>query len=427
VGAIRWLLRALGSGPGLAVILGALGAGLVLGTLPDILQKAVEGRGWPVLPVLIGAAAFGVVLLASAHLWLNRRDGVGIVLFMPPEPGVHWSHGRLAAMAGHARRRHQTCFTVDVDELQPSLPRQERRRFAQRVIEARLNEDAPGGVVSSPVTFYMVCALPDAFDLGRELKFQVHERVSVHAEEAVAEPDSVQRLEPGRASASDSDGGGAAPVIPRASVAQTSEEPGKTVFTAVRVDSRLRRPPRGRWARRVDDLLTFQQRTYGSVPEEYVHRTALIVHLTRNVGVIEDASEVASTGLVCAADGRHRGYVLDARDPWRDGAPCGAAMVVDGPVGHLPDRQALYEAAVARIAQRWLAFLDQRAMVTGRPAEGLLFCSAPGSIAFALGAVLGRDTSIVPHRGDLARKTRPDQDSATGSPGGDDRAREESR
>jgi hypothetical protein len=392
VGAIRWLVRALGSGPGLAVILGALGAGLALGTLPDIVQQTVKDRHWPVLPVLIGAAALGVVLLALAHLWLNRRDGVGIVLFMPPAPGMHWSHGRLAAMVGHARRRHQNCFTVDVDELLPNLREQiERRRFAQRVIEARLNEDAPGGVVSAPVTFYVVCALADAFNLGHELKFQVHERVAVHAEES--------------------------PLISRAAVGQTSEEPGKTIFTAVRVDSRLRRPPRGRLARRVDGLLTFDERIFDAVPERYAHRAALIVHLTRNVGVVEDACAVAGTGLVCVGD-RHRGYVLDAADPWRDGDPCGAALVVGGPAEHLPDRQAMYEAVVARVVREWGDFLGRRQVDTGRPAEGLLFCSAPGSVAFALGAVIGRSTSFVPHRADLARKSRPAPSSVDGHDGG---------
>lgn len=380
VGAFRWLVRSLGSGPGLAVIVGALGAGLALGTLPNILQEIAHNRHWPVVPVLAAGAVVGVALLASARLWLNRRDGVGIVLFMPPVLGLDWSRERLAAMAGHARRRHQTCFTVDVDELHPSLRGTERRKFALRVIQARLNEDAPGGVVSSPVAFYVVCTLSDAFELGRELRFQVHERVGVHAEEGI-------------------------PVIAHASVGQTSEQPGKTVFTAVRVDSRLRRAPKGRWAREAKELLEFEKREF-DVPVEYAHRTALIVQLTPNVGMVEDSCEVAHTGLV-SKNGRHRGYLLDDGDPWMDGDPCGIALVVTGSVGHMDDRQKLYEAVVALIAQKWLALLNRRTAETGRQVEGLLFCSAQASIAFALGAVLGRSTSIVPHRMDLAGRTRP--------------------
>lgn len=376
----RWLRRTFGTGPGLAAIIGALGAGLALGTLPNLLEKFADSMKWPTAAVLAGGAAVGVAALALAHLALNRRDGVGIVLFVPPAPGLGWSTERLEAMKGHARRRHHAAFSVNIEELQGNAVGRERRELVRRVVQARLNEDAPNGIVSAPVTFYAVVSLPDAYHLGRELKFQVHERVEAHASD-----------EPG---------------IRQGSVAQTSEEPGKTIFTAVRVDSRLRKPL-SRWrTRKAERLLEFEE-IHGSDAEGSAHRVALILELTPNTAMVTDARAVADTGTVCHDDGTHRGYVLDDRDIWRDGAPCGTLLVVRCPAGSLPDDRTSYEVAVAAIAQRWLALLGKISEREGRAAEGLLFCSAPASVVFALGAVIGRRTRIAAFRNDLPGRPRP--------------------
>jgi hypothetical protein len=343
---------------------------------------------WPLAPALAVGAVVGVVLLALAHVWLNRRDGVGIVLFLPPAPGVEWSTERLEAMRGHARKRHHAAFTVNIDELSPRLAGgRVRRELVRRVVQARLNEDAPDGVVSAPVTFYIVCSLPDAFYLGHELKFQVHEHVAVHASDE--------------------------PLLLRGAVGQTSEEPGKTIFTAVRVDSRLRKALSRRQTRRVERLISVEERSETVAPE-YAHRAALIVQLTPNVGMVVDASAVAQTGQV-GHTGGHRGYVLDERDPWSDGAPCGSLLIVRSFSGFLPDDRSCYEAVVAEIARRWLALMDRCSDQAGRTAEGVLFCSAPAGIAFALGAVVGRGTTVAAYRTDFAGSIRPPAVSGEGN------------
>ncbi|GAA0544012.1 hypothetical protein [Actinomadura livida] len=377
----RWLRRTFATGPGLATIIGAAGAGLALGTLPNLLEKFAGYMKWPPTSVLAAGAVIGVLALALAHLALHRRDGVGIVLFVPPAPRLNWSRERLEAMKGHAKQRHHAAFTVDVEEVFPDAKAgRERRELARRIVQARLNEDAPHGVVSAPVTFYAVVSLPDAYQLGRELKFQVHERVEAHASDA--------------------------PTIRQGSVAQTSEEAGKTIFTAVRVDSRLRKPLSRRHARRVRRLLSFEELPGGTAAGS-AHRAALVLELTPNTAMVTDPCAVASTGLVRHEDGTHRGYVMDEKDPWLDGTACGSLLVVRCPAGALPDERTDYEVAVTEISQRWLALLEEVSQREGRAAEGVLFCSAPASVAFGLGAVIGRRTRIITFRNDLPGRTRP--------------------
>lgn len=391
---LRWLGGWLASRQSWVILLGAIGTALSLGAVPDLVLAFAKWVSLPEWVVLSVAAVSGVGLLTTAYVWLKARDGVGIVLFLPPRPNAHWSRERLDAMAAHALQNHQTTFRIDIDDLYPDLREgPDRLRLAQKLIQARLNEELGpgGGVGSTKVTFYLTSTLPDAFELGKQLKFQVHDHMRIHGEDGLPE---------GPAEAQ-----GAGRIL----VAQTSEELGKTLFTAIHVDSRLYQAPRGTRAARVADLLQFSERE-NSPADGAAGTLALIADLTHNPGMRGTAWRVASTGRV-APEGRHLGYVLDRRDPWADGTPCSAALVVTGPNDHLPDDQAAYEGVAAAVIARWRAFIKEHQRDGG--VEFLLFLAAPVSVAFALGATIGHYTRIVPHRGDLAGRTKEDPDAVT--------------
>ncbi|MER5182592.1 hypothetical protein ABT009_30285 [Streptomyces sp. NPDC002896] len=416
----RWfgrLWKFLKSGDGRAVVFASLGGALALGLLPDLVQ-AVPGVGssvwWMVLCLVVG-----VLVLAFFSDALRHREGAGIVLYMPQGPGADRS--RLELMKADARRKHSTCFTVDVEGMLRGVTVADRTELAFRVMQARLAEETEGQGAPQSVSFYITARLPEAYRLGQLLKFQLHDTVDVYAESA--EPDGRAPAEepPTQAHAHVREPVATLATI-RAQLMGLSEERGKSVFPAVGLDSRLKAVPDANDQTELREVLTrdpaaepeWRQFEDGiesdSEDSARVQRIALVLRVSDNATMVEDAVKAARTG-VGADPRRGGGYVFpEGTTPAEN--RCLGALVIDTRSGNIPDRAAAYEALIRYVAHHWKCKLDEWSGRSSRPGpvRGVLFTDAPATIVLALGAVIGRQTELVPYvppvRTPLPQQTR---------------------
>lgn len=416
-----WLWTFLLSREGLWSLLATTAAALALGLLPDLV-KSVPGVGGSVY-WMGGVATVAVLLVAWATHALRTREGVGIVIYLGS--GTHWDRTRLRAMQDDALSRHATCFVVEPEALLGGMEIPDRVAFAYRVMQARLEEESAGdsGVPHS-VSFYVTARHADAFRLGRLLRAQLHDSVSVFAED------------PDQQSAPAGDRTQRGPVPGRritALLMGQSEERGRASFPALRLDSSLKRPPDAEDLRRLSEVLAdpAEGPVWHSFGGEGVPsgpgRIALIVAVADNPGLVRDAlsaaergesgvyrfppsrgsrdrlgaggrggSQAAVEGGRAATGGADSGPVGEGGGAGRndpEGNRCVGALVIRTRPGNLPDTTEHHEALVRYVVHHWRRVMDEQG------AEGTcwLFTDGPATFVLSLGALVGSRTALVPH------------------------------
>ncbi len=364
-GASRWMVAAF------AGVAGAVAAG----TVPDVIKSWLgDQRSFLTLLCVVAAATF-----AGINLWQQRSRGVGIVISLPRSVWRGpWSGQWSAAAADHARRHHDSCFTVrrDVpapspgDDVEEQAEAREARRqtldLAYELVTARLTELSESDP-ATPVSLYINAALPDAFELGARFKFNVQRRLRAFGGGARPAAGSEQ-----------AHGGDAdlaeVPVLP-----QRAERDGSDFFAAVRMSGRLKDPLSSAEAVRAARLAKVTE------PPEFEEVTdgtavALVVHLADNPLMVTQALWAAREGC------------LDTDGRWER---CRAALVVEGGPANLPESLADFELAVRHVYAAWRAWTLTRPRY--RELRLRLFIAAPVSVAFALGWLFDHEVKVVPH------------------------------
>ncbi|MEU9885863.1 hypothetical protein [Sphaerisporangium sp. NPDC051011] len=348
--------------------LAGVAAAVSAGMLPDVI-KSWLGDQKPFLTVLCVAAA---MVFAGINLWQQRSKGVGIVLALPRENWRGpWSGQWTDAAVDHARRHHDSCFTVrrtvsaarpDADAGDKAAAREARKDtldLAYELVTARLTELSEADP-TTPVSLYVNAALPDAFELGAKFKFNVQRRLRGVGSEPERQAD-----EPVPA---------ATPVLP-----QRSERAQSDFFASVRISGRLKEPlSSGEVARAGRLARVIEEPDYEEVPEGTA--VAIVVHLSDNPLMVAQALRAARDGCV------------DAGGRWER---CRAALVIDGGPSNLPEATVDFELAVRLVYTAWRAWIAARPHHTGLNPR--LFIAAPASVTFALGWLLGHTVTAVPH------------------------------
>lgn len=280
----------------------------------------------------------GFLVLAVSWISLHGRSGVGVAVFLQPEPTSGWSDARLVEYATEARGRHISFFYVNADDLY-SGPGVDRRQLTQKVIEARLREENPKR--SSQISFYLTCGLVNSYHLGREVfnstsgaSLRIHDfqDIAVHQ---VSNSGSVGALPPLQLVGT--------PAGPRTS--DTSYQ----LPNSVQIQIETLNP--------------------GSA-----NRHALIVCISPNAaGHANEARGAARTGV-------HAHYQVTAGDI------CSTALVVE--CSNFPNDHRAYNELLRQILHYWLGHLSSMHASNGSSPDGRLFISAPTSLAFALGALM---------------------------------------
>ncbi|MFF4411568.1 hypothetical protein ACFYY8_03505 [Streptosporangium sp. NPDC001559] len=338
--------------------LAGVAAAVAAGTLPDVI-KSWLGERRPFLTVLCVVAA-GV--FTGINLWQQRSKGVGIVVSLPREGRRDpWNSQWVVAASDHARRGHDSCFTVR-RAVPPSgsgaegnaggdTAREDALEVAYELVSARLTELSAADP-STPVSLYVNAALPDAFELGAKFKFHVQRELRG------------MREIPERVPA-------------RVTLPQRSERPHTDFFTAVRISGRLKDPLSPAEAVRAARLAeVVEEPDFESDPEG--RAVAVVVHLSDNPLMVAQALRAAGTG--CA----------DTRGEW---ARCRAALVVDGGPANLPETTADFELVVRHVYAAWRAWTRARPQYAGLTHR--LFIAAPTGVAFALGWLFGHTVRVV--------------------------------
>ncbi|GAA5075665.1 hypothetical protein GCM10023259_078400 [Thermocatellispora tengchongensis] len=331
--------------------LAGVAAAVAAGTVPDVIKGWWGDQRW-FLTVLCVAAA-GV--FAGINLWQQRTKGVGIVVSLPREGWRRpWSPQWAEAAADHARRNHDSCFTVrrSIDAEGPQA-RTEALELAYELVTARLTELAESDP-STPVSLYVNAALPDAYDLGALFKFNVHRELR-----GVAPYLGV-----------DADG---------SVLAQRSESVASDFFPAVRLSGRLKEPLSGAEAARAATFATIVEEP-GFEPAPEGEAVAIVVHLADNPLMVAQALRAAGEGC------------RDARGRFER---CRAALVIDGGQANIPENSADFELMVRYVYTAWRSWLAVRPQY--RELRPRLFIAAPATVAFALGWLFGHTVAVVPH------------------------------
>ncbi|WP_327046827.1 hypothetical protein OG320_02680 [Microbispora sp. NBC_01189] len=363
-GASRWMVAAF------AGVAGAVAAG----TVPDVIKSWLgDQRSFLTVLCVVAAATF-----AGINLWQQRSRGVGIVISLPRSAWRGpWSGQWSAAAADHARRHHDSCFTVrrgvpapsPSDDAEEQAEAREARRqtldLAYELVTARLTELSESDP-ATPVSLYINAALPDAFELGARFKFNVQRRLRAFGGGA--------RLAAGGEQAHGGADLAEVPVLP-----QRAERDGSDFFAAVRMSGRLKDPLSSAEAVRAARLAKVTE------PPEFEEVTdgtavALVVHLADNPLMVTQALRAAREGC------------LDTDGRWER---CRAALVVEGGPANLPESLADFELAVRHVYAAWRAWTLARPRY--RELRLRLFIAAPVSVAFALGWLFGHEVKVVPH------------------------------
>lgn len=360
-GASRWMVAALAG----------VAAALAAGTLPDVIKGWLGDQRVLLTVLCIGAAA----VFAGINLWQQRSKGVGIVVALPREEWRSpWSTQWMDAAAQHARRRHDSCFTVryDIEGAGPDAgpeakaaarkARLDTLDLAYALVNARLTELSEADP-STPVSLYVNAALPDAFDLGARFKFNVQRRLrgvspAPHGESPVEEGPVLGR----------------APALPQRSERELSD-----FFTSIRISGRLKEQLTSAETARVARLArVVEEPDFEGAPDG--RAAAIVVHLSDNPLMVAQALSAARDGCVDTGGRFER---------------CRAALVIDGGPANLPESAADFELVVRHVYAAW------RAWVVARPQYAALrprlFVAAPASVVFALGWLLGHTVTVVPY------------------------------
>ncbi|WP_285705315.1 hypothetical protein [Microtetraspora sp. NBRC 16547] len=358
--------------------LAGVAAAVAAGTAPDVIKSWLgDQRGFLTALCVASAAAF-----AGINLWQQRSKGVGIVIALPRTNWrAPWSAQWVAAAVAHARRHHDSCFTVrkdivtarpdDAAEVKASAreARADAIELAYELVNARLTELAEADP-STPVSLYVNAALPDAFEMGARFKFNVHRRLcsvgaSPHDDASIGDRKAVAEV-----------------ALPqRAELARTD------FFTAVRISGRLKEPPTPAEAVRAAKLATvIEEPEFDGASDGGA--VALVVHLADNPTMVAEA-------LLAAREG-----CLDVDGCW---GRCRAALVVDGGPANIPETTGDFELVVRHVYAAWSAWIEARPQYAGlRPR---LFIAAPASVAFALGWLLGHKVTPVAHPYETSSET----------------------
>lgn len=349
----RWLF----SRQGRAAVLIAVGGGVSLGMVPNIVESFGLG------PWLLWVLAVAGLVAALWGWMLARSRGIGIVVTLyPPDPS---SPSRVDGAERVAEDNHESHIVIRRDQLWPgdrNVPDvEERVSVAYRQIQSRLREHRRSGLFTGAVFYYITAQVPDCYALGQRLGVEIHERIALmHA--------SKQRDDL---------------YIPVLTLDNVLREP----FTNADRE-RLR-------AHLLPDEPKLQE--VPSTPAEYRHRLGLIIRIARQGRMVYDAIYVAGTGRVLLDNGDHTGYWFDAADMSAPGAPCGAYVVIDTTPQYLADSPAVYSAMVRYIMKHWADACGEWSRKVGRSVEGVLFLNAPNEFAVALGALLGHEAAPVRH------------------------------
>ncbi|MGP4109714.1 hypothetical protein ACTWP5_02200 [Streptomyces sp. 4N509B] len=338
-----------------AVAVTGVAATVAAGTVPDVI-KGWGGDSRVFLTVLCVASA---ALFAGISWLQQRRRGVGIVVTLRREGWREpWTHQWAVAANDHARRHHDSCFVVQREirapdtaqaTADPDWARTRRNELdvAWELVNARLMEAATFDP-AAPVSLYVNATLPEAYEFGTKLKFNVHR--------------SLRAL--------------AAPVLQ-----QRTELSGSDFHPALSVSARLKEPPTAPEAARAEQLAPTREETFaGNGPTGAGDAVALVVHLAHNPAMVAEALNAARVG--CAdATGAH--------------ARCRAALVIDGGQANLPDSADGFELVVRHVYAAWGAWLRERPEYASL--QKRLFIAAPATIGLALGWLFGHTVRPVPH------------------------------
>ncbi|WP_386430819.1 hypothetical protein [Streptomyces polygonati] len=318
-------------------MIAAIGTALVTSIMPEFLDMIPGGNG-----TKIGITAFGTMMLAGSWLSIYGKTGVGVAVFLKPNPNSAWLDTRLLEYSREARSQHVSSFYVNVDELSPGAST-DRVGITQRVIEARLREENPKR--STGISFYLTCGLANSYNLGSQL-FNSTQGSQLRVRDF--REISVFNIPPS---------GTAAPLPPL----------------------RLLGAPNGPQTLQGNYSLTSliqitTQQLNG--PASADNRHALIIHIASG------SPNMVTDAMDAARHGSHARYQVAANDT------CETALIFARHVASFPDDSKAYNAVLKEVVQRWSAHLAAHSGANGLPAEGRLFISAPTSLAFALGALI---------------------------------------
>lgn len=364
-GWVGQLWSVLSSRRGLGALMIAVFAPVALGVVPNLLQ-AWSNSAW----VFGGMFVAGVVLTLVGWV-LMRPRGVGVVVALFP-PAQN-SRSRVEVLTRASRAAHGSTLVIDREKLRldrfAGSNRRARAELVFGLIDARVSEFLSAGGVMEQVGLYPSAQLADGFELGRLLWGawpQPHLTV-MHQPPAALDT----------------------AVVPGLVLSSTLLSPLSPAQQAL-LTPHLPDHPAG--------LVEV-----AGAPQAVRHRLGLVVRLSEQSSMVDDAVYVASTGkVVRETDRRHTGYVLNQADPTAAGPGCGAYLVVETSGGYLPDRAEVFAAAIVYIRQCWQAAQRQWSQQVGEPVRGVLFFHGPLPFAIGLGWLLGREVEIVPHEMALA-------------------------
>lgn len=317
----------------LAALVAAIGTAIVASTLPDFLSMIPGGKRTEIF-----ISAIGFLILAVSWVSLHGRSGVGVAVFLQPEPTSGWSDARLLEHAAEAKGKHVSFFYVNADELHPGSG-VDRKRLTQKVIEARLKEENPQK--ASQISFYLTCGLGNSFHLGREIFNTTHGaslRVRDFQEIAVHQVSS----------------SGSVGALPPLQLVGTPAGP-RTSETNYQLPSSV-------------------QRQTVALNSGHANRHALIVCISPN------SASRAIEAQNAARAGSHARYQVTAGDI------CSTALVIA--CSDFPNDHRAYNELLKRTLDGWESHLSSMNASHGSAPEGRLFISAPTSLAFALGALM---------------------------------------
>jgi len=370
--------------------LAGVAAAVAAGTVPDVIKGWMGDQKWFLTVLCVAAAA----VFTGINLWQQRSRGVGIVIALPRENWRGpWSDQWVSAAVNHARRSHDSCFVVR-REIEVAVPgadpvtkvaareaREDALELAYELVSARLAELSESDP-STPVSLYVNAALPDAFDLGAKFKFNVQRDLrGISPDLGLGRSVQKSDAEP------DEFGGSVGPVLP-----QRSERAQSDFFPSVRISSRLKDPLTSAEAVRAAKLARVVEEPdfEGDVEGGAV---ALVVHLADNPMMVAQALRAAADG--CA----------DTGGRWER---CRAALVIDGGPSNLPETAADFELAVRHVYAAWRAWMAAHPRYAELRTR--LFITAPASVAFALGWLIGHEVRAVPHPYETCRDKTPFQE-----------------
>ena len=311
---------------GLASAAGTVALGLVTTLLQDAVSRLFGGV-W----VLWGLVA--VLAVLAMAIWVLRRLGsrkaeLGVVLRVTDRSVP--SDQRQAAAEAQAGR-HRRAVVVESDLPADPIRRERALDAVHRNLQAKIG-DRVYDVGQTPVSLYLIASLPDAFGLGRRIRYDLHRRLTVMQAADQAE----RRL---------------------------------AFYPAVRLGGHLKASLGGRERIRVERFL--RSRFVELDPSAPADRLALVVRLVPGV--------LTATALDAARAGTSAEYAVSSDHR------CRAALVIEADNG-LPAELASFELAVRYVCEEWSHWLAER----GGAGVQSLFLVAPASVAMALGYAFAR-------------------------------------